>query len=195
MVWEASMWPVLWSPGAAEPYGKVDVRAGRGSTRLFIRSVARWLGGRVVPCDRPTDIEVVDERSDLGGSPEEERPRVERPLGTHPSASVEKFRNAQPPWSSLGAGQTITFSEPPVNVHMRFADGPGRYHLAVYDAQGSRLAVLFNHHIMEHQEAWATWDGVDEFGVRMSAGLYYAVFSKEGKALRKIVLNWIEPKD
>ena len=90
--------------------------------------------------------------------------------------------------------QTISFEMPPVNVHMKFADGPGEYRLDVVDGQGSPLRVLFDRKIGIDKEAWASWDGFDSQGRFRTSGLYYAVLSKDGRALRKIVLAWTGQK-
>jgi hypothetical protein len=77
---------------------------------------------------------------------------------------------------------------------MTFRDGPGEYKLEVVNAEGKHLRTMFDRRIIAEKDAWAAWDGIDEEGKLMSVGLYYAVFIKDGRLLKKIVLSWVPGK-
>ena len=85
-------------------------------------------------------------------------------------------------------GQTIVFDSPPANIYMSFADGPGFYRLEVIDKGGRHLRNLFEKNVVAQQDAWAEWDGKDDSGQDAPLGLYYVIFSKGGRELRKLML-------
>jgi flagellar hook assembly protein FlgD len=87
--------------------------------------------------------------------------------------------------------ETITFVNPPVNIYVTFADGPGKYKMEILDSQGNHLRTLFDKHVGGESERWLEWDGTNEQGKLMPATSYSAIFSKDGKVLRKISLVWI----
>ncbi len=180
MVWDSSMWPLLYKEGVAEDWD-IDLLAGRDFTRRFFPAVARWLGSPDCPCQappppmaRPTPILV---RS----------PVIPPPLVVlrRPPTPLPAQANSRP--------ETIVFTDPPVNVHMSFADGPGVYRLEVADSRGFSLRTLFDRTIGVEREAWSSWDGLDEWGHPRGIGTYYAVLYKDGNLLRRIVLNWVRP--
>ncbi len=93
------------------------------------------------------------------------------------------------------APTTIVFVEPPVNIYVEFADGPGLYKLEVMNASGSHLKTLFEHRMVGDSDQWISWDGKNEQGRLMPYGEYYAHFTRNGKLLRNIVLTWIREKN
>lgn len=96
------------------------------------------------------------------------------------------------PLAGLSAPETLVFTGPPVNVFMRFLDGSGDYRLDVYDAKGKHLRMVYAKRVTNEKDDWASWDGFDARGQRMTPATYSAVFSKDGKFLRRIILNWVE---
>jgi hypothetical protein len=89
--------------------------------------------------------------------------------------------------------QTIVFVSPPVNILVTFADGPGRYKLEVVDAKENPVQTLYYKRVSAERQTWVTWDGNNDQGQLMPYGHYSAVFSKDGKVLRHIALEWIPP--
>jgi flagellar hook assembly protein FlgD len=96
---------------------------------------------------------------------------------------------------AASAPETIVFVSPPVNIQVSFADGPGRYRLEVQGPNGVPLKMLYDKKVTFDREAWITWDGTNEEGKLMPLGTYHAVFSKDGKVLKKIALQWIKEND
>lgn len=96
------------------------------------------------------------------------------------------------PMVAASMPETIVFVNPPVNIHVNFADGQGQYRLAVLDAKGGTLSVLYDKRVSFDREAWVTWDGTDMKGRLMPRGTYDALFTKDGKLLKRIELEWIE---
>ena len=80
---------------------------------------------------------------------------------------------------------------PPVNIYVNFADGPGRYKMELFDARGNLVKTLFDRQVGYEREIWLEWDGKNSQGQLLPVANYSAVFSKDGKILRTIVLNWI----
>lgn len=90
--------------------------------------------------------------------------------------------------------QTIVFVNPPVNILVTFKDGPGRYKVVVVDSRENPVQVLYDKRISFEKETWLSWDGNNEQGKLQPYGHYSAVFSKDGKVLRHVALEWI-PSD
>lgn len=99
------------------------------------------------------------------------------------------------PKRAASSPETIVFVNPPVNIQVSFADGPGRYSLEVQSQDGISLKMLYDKQVSFDKEAWITWDGTNEDGKLMPLGTYNAVFSKDGKILKKIALQWIKEED
>jgi len=91
------------------------------------------------------------------------------------------------------APETIVFVNPPVNIDVTFADGPGRYKLEITDASGNHVVNLYDKQVGFERETWLSWDGKNDQGNLLSYGQYYALFSKDGKLIHKIALSWIQP--
>src|SRR5581483_4179388 len=83
--------------------------------------------------------------------------------------------------------QTIVFSEPPANIYMSFADGPGFYRLDVLDVARRHVRTLFEKKVVARQEEWVEWDGKDDSGHEAAPGGYKVVFSKDGKPINEII--------
>ncbi len=84
--------------------------------------------------------------------------------------------------------QTIVFENQPANIYISFADGPGVYRLEVVDASGSHLRNLFEKHVVAQPDDWVEWDGKDDSGREMPTGQYTVLYTKDGRALNKLVL-------
>jgi hypothetical protein len=184
--WSESSW-FSWDPEvqAAREKSRIVPRA-QFFTRKFFPAIVQWLGAKGnCPCS-PSEEDPVEVKV----SPVKSPARFSR-APTPTLAPPPQWRVSQPDRS---APETIVFTAPPVNVYMRFLDGPGFYQLDVMDAGGNRLKTVFQKQVTREKEAWAAWDGAAEDGRLMPVGTYTAIFSKDGKVLRKIILTWIVPK-
>ncbi len=209
MVWDATMW-TLWQPGMEEqnqPDGPIWDESGwfsytadgtakgnirefekaKNVTRKFFPAIATWLGDREnCPC------------TEIGT-----RPPV---LTTQSTSSLQLSRSTPPAQSRLTADtrttsvtvppnpngpSTIRFNSIPVNIYMLFLDGIGTYQLDIWSEQNRPLKTIYQKNISTQKDDWATWDGTNEEGKTMDFGTYYAVLSKDGRILRKIVLTWV----
>ena len=94
---------------------------------------------------------------------------------------------APSPMAEKTEGQTIVFDQPPANIYMSFADGPGVYRLEVLDKDGRHVRDLYEKKIVAAAEDWAEWDGKDDRGLDCPRGWYYVIFSKDGTAIKKIL--------
>jgi len=83
-------------------------------------------------------------------------------------------------------GQTIVFGQPPANLYLNFADGPGLYRLEVFDKDGKSVRVLMEKKIVAQKDMWVEWDGKNDQAVDASEGIYSVILSKEGRQLQKI---------
>lgn len=183
--WDDSAW-FSYNPDAGEQRSRARVlRKAQDVTRKFFPAVAKWLGPRETPCEVPTPTPGL----------------VRRILPTPTTAVVragEKSRTPVPvptqPKTAPSAPETLVFTEPPINIYMRFLDGSGDYRLDVLDAGRKHLRMVFAKRVTNEKDAWASWDGFDEGGRRMTPGTYTAYLSKDGKYLRKIILSWIVPR-
>ena len=84
--------------------------------------------------------------------------------------------------------QTIVFESQPANIYISFADGPGVYGLEVVDASLRHVRALFEKRIVAQPDDWVEWDGKDDAGRDMPAGLYTVLYTKDGRALNKLIL-------
>jgi flagellar hook assembly protein FlgD len=82
----------------------------------------------------------------------------------------------------------FTFSVPPANVLVTFADGPGVYQVEAVDSQGAHLKTLMNQRILRTSDLWITWDGKNDQGQDVPVGRYFVLCFKEGRMLQKILL-------
>lgn len=94
---------------------------------------------------------------------------------------------------SLDAGQTVSFQDPPVELHLTFADGPGWYRMFIMDANQQWVRKILDQKVLANGDGWASWDGMDEQGRIGPRGRYYAVLFKGDKALKGIPLVWMAP--
>ncbi len=95
-----------------------------------------------------------------------------------------KIKPAQ--WPSLDPTLKVVFTEPPANIYITFADGPGRYQVEVVDEQGNSLEAVFDHKVVAQSDAWVEWDGLGADGKQVKPGQYFVILSKDGKALKRI---------
>jgi hypothetical protein len=80
----------------------------------------------------------------------------------------------------------VTFSSPPANIYVTFADGPGEYTAEVVDSVGNTLEAIFEQRVVAQSDAWLEWDGLDQRGKDTLPGQYYVILFKDGKALKRI---------
>jgi len=113
-----------------------------------------------------------------------------RPTATPRFTATAVF--TEEPSKPASMPETIVFVNPPVNIDVSFGDGQGNYKLEITDSQGSHLTTLYEKHVSYERETWITWDGTNDSGKLMPLGHYFALFSKDGKVLRKIALEWIK---
>jgi hypothetical protein len=88
----------------------------------------------------------------------------------------------------LDREQTIQFAAPPANIYVTFADGPGWYQLKIVDSQDNLIKTIYDHHVLAESDAWVEWDGQDNKGNDMPPGQYFAVFYKDGTALKSLLV-------
>ena len=195
VVWDATMWS-LWNLNLSTSEGRDEMESAKKTTLEFFPAVANWLGGWDCSCgarmERPRpDAESIPR-------PVSTLSRVETPVSKAVSAqnasrsllsSALAEQSGSP--AKVSGPQTLTFSQPPVNLYMRFADGAGRYQLAVEDPQGRLLEMIWDAPVTAGGEVWASWDGKTAGGNPAGPGLYPAVLFKNGKALRSILLQWL----
>jgi hypothetical protein len=121
------------------------------------------------------------------------------PIPTLPPLSPKSLLSASSQHSYINAPvtsntpTTISFSTFPINIYIGFRDGVGRYQLSILDSQGRLVRTVFEMAISNLKEFWASWDGTDQAGKLQTSESYYAVLSKDGRLLRKIVLSRINP--
>lgn len=219
MVWDATMWS-LWSPdvkGELKPRAPLDesswfrwdsndaerrdevrrlLRAQK-VTEAFFPAVARWLGsGHGCPCEEsvnspnapinqvPVSNQVIDRPSTILGT--EPVPAGKSELSVGPAPEAADTTN-----SRTSGIETLIFKTFPVNLYMRFLDGPGKYQLDIWKDGGGHLKTIYRNSIGVKKDDWATWDGSTENNGGVQPGVFWAVLSKEGKFLKKINLSWI----
>jgi hypothetical protein len=88
----------------------------------------------------------------------------------------------------LDREQTIQFAAPPATIYVTFADGPGWYQLKIVDSQDNLIKTIYDHHVVAESDAWVEWDGQDKKGSDMPPGQYFAVFYKDGTALKSLLV-------
>jgi hypothetical protein len=219
MVWDATMWTywqpamkvladkkiTIWDESSWVNLKQKDesgagriVRTAQKTTRDFFPAVAQWLGNKPCPCAgapaEPVTLEN-SERNNTGISRNMTlRESVKSSIGAASSSSAGARQKSLVSPQASSKPETVVFTEPPVYVYMKFADGPGQYRLDVFNAQGGHLRTIFNQPITTQKESWTSWDGINEQGRLMSFGRYYVAFSKDGRILRNIFLTWIAPQ-
>jgi hypothetical protein len=195
VVWDATMWS-LWKLPISSPEERWETEQAKKTTIYFFPAAAKWLGGWDCPCGSrlaPTTIPPVSEKT---------KSVLNTQSGTLPPSGTARMFEinqstlsaspAAPPVSQTRSTPvTLVFSRPPVNIFIRFADGAGRYQLAVEDGQGRLLEMIWDSPMTTGGEAWASWDGKTSLGTLAGPGRYPAVLFKNGKALRSILLQWL----
>ena len=215
MVWDATMW-TYWQPefqvqvhpphpwdenswfppnteGNEERQMALEIQTGQSVTRKFFPAVARWLGNTACPCgpEAPMGygVDQINTPVVITKAPVVQQPS---PLVTSTASFAPKsqilFSNSKIP--VLSAPETLQFEAVPINLYIRFRDGIGEYQLDLWNYQGQHIRLLYDAKVSTQKEAWASWDGLDEQGVRRAPGVYSAVLSKDGKFLRKVILSW-----
>jgi hypothetical protein len=196
--WEESTW-FSDDPESVEEHGRIqNFQKARSVTKKFFPAVANWLGNAPCSCE-PSAVPQIQMPTDTtlpfvsGGpaGPAQSELSAANPIYQNPS-SVQTIRVSAPTAYPLSpsAPETIVFTSWPVNVYMGFRDGVGEYKLEVLDSLGRHLKTLYDQQITTQKEAWASWDGTNDPGYKMGTGNYYAVLSKDGHFLKKIVLSW-----
>src|SRR6185295_7900275 len=149
-VWSESSW-FSWDPDVQEAKEKSRiVPRAQFTTRKFFPAIAQWLGAKgACPCSPPEEEPV-----EVKATPVKSVARLS-PLASPTLAPPPLWRISLP---SASAPETIVFTAPPVNVYMRFLDGPGSYRLDVVDGQGHALKTVFQKQVTREKEAWAAWD-------------------------------------
>lgn len=219
MLWDATMW-TLWQPGMyeEEPSGPpvwddsawvpgniqspastvMHVKTAKKTTAAFFPAIAKWLGGRGCPCTEvvapaftPTFIKIPAKSIPTPTPwivPLPFLPKMGESL-----LSAAGQPSALPTVSASNGPVTITFTAFPINIYIGFRDGMGEYQLSVLDSLGQPVQIVFDKKITTEKEYWAVWDGKNSAGMESPVGLYYAVLSKDGRFLRKIVLSRVRP--
>ena len=111
------------------------------------------------------------------------------------TAPITVLKVIPPTWTPVftvvpltSGGQTIVFDIPPANIYMSFADGPGFYRLEIFDGKGHHLRNLFEKKVVAEEDDWAEWDGKNDEGQDSPPGMYYVVYSKGGRELRRMTV-------
>ncbi|HJT23328.1 MAG TPA: hypothetical protein VJ873_02045 [bacterium] len=216
MVWDATMW-TLWQPGMYQeesggpPVWDEDawvpgniqspastimhVKTAKKVTTAFFPSIAQWLGGRGCPCTEaalPVSSPAPQPVPARVPTPFYRLPALPSTPATAGSLLLAEGRPSAKPAPS-NAPLTIVFTDFPINIYMGFRDGMGEYQLNILDSQGLPVQTVFDKRITTEKEQWAAWDGKNGAGMESPIGLYYAVLSKDGRFLRKIVLSRVRP--
>ncbi len=103
-----------------------------------------------------------------------------------PRATPTPARLNPAQWPPLDPSLNVVFTEPPANIYLTFADGPGRYQVEVVDDEGNSLEALFDRKVVAQSDSWVEWDGLDQKGKLVSPGQYFVILLKDGKALKRI---------
>jgi hypothetical protein len=215
VVWDATMW-TYWQPefqaqvrpphpwdenswfppnaeGNEERQRALEIQLGRSATRKFFPAVAKWLGGEPCPCGPETNMgfgvdQGINPLKIERASPGRPSPVPAPSITPYIPKSQVSFSKSVPP--GFSAPETLHFESVPINLYIRFRDGMGEYQLDLWDIQGRHIRLLYDAKVTTQQDAWASWDGLDELGKRMPPGLYTAILSKAGKTLRRVTLLW-----
>ena len=213
MIWDATMW-TLWQPGMEEqnqPDGPIwdesgwfsynadgtakgnirDFEKARMVTRQFLPAVAKWLGERVnCPCTGAENWQPVLV-AQLTNTPSNypKLPTYISPAQSRLAADIRTSKIITSP--NPNGPSTILFNSIPINIYMLFLDGIGTYQLDIFEGQGRPVKTVYEKTISTQRDDWAIWDGTNSEGKTMSFGTYYAVLSKDGRILRKIILTWV----
>lgn len=202
-IWNESSW-FSWNSKKNKTTVR-DIKKAKEATEKFFTAAAHWLGSGKCPCEAPAEMSASDETASKERMPLALKQGITRNQGPntivgnilqplrHNSTPPGIQTTFQKPTASPAAPQTIVFNTPPVYIYMRFKDGPGEYKLDIFDSRGNHVRVLFDQTINQQTEEWASWNGVNETGQLMPQGNYTAVFTKDGRALRKITLIWVLP--
>jgi len=207
MIWDTHPW--VWPKWV--PAGDAIVPRISQSSRDFTLGMADWLGKGACPCETPTQIHppISSPKPTASKTPTlaAPSPRGVLPAPAHfflprptitPTFRPTPRRNSQPrvtptparlspvQWPPLDPSLNIVFTEPPANIYLTFADGPGHYQVEVVDDEGNSLEALFDRKIVAESDSWVEWDGLDQNGKLVSPGQYFVILSKDGKALKRI---------
>ena len=139
--------------------------------------VQRWTPTPIPPTETATPAPVRKRRA--AAAPIKRKPVVAPTLTPVPA-----------PAGGGPGGSVIAFSSLPVNIDASFGDGPGVYQCEIVDSQGNHVNTIFNKRVAFEKESWISWDATNDQGRQVRYGMYYAVFTKDGKLIRKIPLNW-----
>ncbi len=217
MVWDATMW-TLWQPGmygaeqksppiwddSAWSPGNIQssvsatrhLREAQEVTLAFFPAVAQWLGKRDFPCTEAALPEIP--APTLVGKgvpistvfPTESLPALTPTGGSFLSVGATPTETTP---NSPGAPSNLVFSDFPVNLYMGFRDGVGEYQLSIWNNHGQLIQTIFDKKVTTEKEAWASWDGMESPSLEAPPGVYFAVLSKDGRFLRKMVLTRTRP--
>ena len=200
VVWDENSW-FSWDSEPAEERDKNrEIGKAQAVTKKFFPAVANWLGNAPCHCE-PSAVQPIQAPTatlipyvSIGQAGRPVRSQLSAVSSSTGSLSLTPTTHIPTPMaylSSSGAPETIVFTSPPVNVYMGFRDGVGEYRLEVLDALGNHLKTLFDQSVTPNKrEAWASWDGSNDLGIKVGAGSYFAVLSKDGHFLKMIVLSW-----
>ncbi len=202
-IWDQSSWFSL--GGKKKERKSLDVKKAKKFTGQFFTAVSNWLGYYECPCLSRQAVAVSVKTAGQTNIPlalnleSASKLKPEHSEGTSSQTSTPSSisQSGKPlfkkPAGSPLAPQTIVFKAPPVNIYMRFKDGPGEYKLDILDSHGNHVRTLFDQVVKDSTESWASWNGLDEEGQLLREGNYTAVFTKSGIPLREITLEWLLP--
>jgi|GEM_PF-6375845 len=114
-------------------------------------------------------------------------PPFHTPAVTTPQIALPAaFFTPTPEWLSLLDKQTIKFSDPPANIYVVFADGPGQYRAEVADQNGKVLEVIFDRKVVSQKDIWLEWDCLDGQRMPVAPGQYFVIVYKDGVILKSL---------
>lgn len=95
-----------------------------------------------------------------------------------------------PPPPPGGGGAIMAFSSLPINIDATFSDGPGLYICEIVDKNGNHVKTVYQKQVAFEKDDWISWDATNDKGQLMPRGYYFAMFTKDGQPIRKMLLNW-----
>jgi hypothetical protein len=195
LVWDATMWS-LWNLSLTNPDEIRENEEDQKITLHFFPAVAEWLGGWDCPCGSPMPKPSIHPAGDSATPVPKPVLLADSAATNKNSESAQSLLSSRPRPStgnpvSLPGPVTISFTLPPVNIYVHFADGSGQYQLMVEDNYGRLLKTLLDAPVTGGTESWFSWNGLTPSGKWAGPGLYPAVLSKNGVRLRTLILHWL----
>lgn len=109
------------------------------------------------------------------------------PSSQIPAPLITSSSTPTPVWLPLlDKQQNVEFMDPPANIYVVFADGPGRYRAEIMDRSGKTLKIVLDRKIVSESDMWIEWDCMDNKGMPVPPGQYFVVIYKDGEPLKSL---------